>query len=69
VELIGLCCFLRAPWQGNKKLEFDSLGYYAWIYQGSQALSNFMTFCIIAGFLLITCFPIWPHFLKASRCC
>jgi hypothetical protein len=26
-----------------------------------------MTFCIIAGFLLITCFPIWPHFLKASR--
>lgn len=29
--------------------------------------SNLMTFLIIAGFLAVTCFPIWPHFLKASR--
>lgn len=27
-------------------------------------MSNLMTFLIIAGFLAVTCFPIWPHFLK-----
>jgi Translocation protein Sec62 len=46
------------------KQEFEEKGYYTWLYEGPQALSNFMTFMIIAGFLAITCFPIWPHFLK-----
>lgn len=46
------------------KQNYEELGYYTWIYEGSQTLSNFMTFLIIAGFLAITCFPIWPHFLK-----
>lgn len=47
-----------------KKQEFEEKGYYTWIYEGPQAMSNLMTFLIIAGFLAITCFPIWPHFLK-----
>lgn len=49
------------------KQDFEEKGYYTWLYEGPQALSNFMTFLIIAGFLAITCFPIWPHFLKV-RC-
>lgn len=50
--------------QLTPKQNYEELGYYTWIYEGSQTLSNFMTFLIIAGFLAITCFPIWPHFLK-----
>ena len=49
------------------KQDFEEKGYYTWLYEGPQALSNFMTFLIIAGFLAITCFPIWPHFLKVRR--
>lgn len=49
-----------------KKQEFEEKGYYTWIYEGPQAMSNLMTFLIIAGFLAITCFPIWPHFLKVQ---
>lgn len=55
--------------QISKKQEFEEKGYYTWIYEGPQAISNLMTFLIIAGFLAITCFPIWPHFLKASDHC
>eukprot|EP00611_Tribonema_gayanum_P018470 TRINITY_DN3159_c0_g1_i1.p1 TRINITY_DN3159_c0_g1~~TRINITY_DN3159_c0_g1_i1.p1 ORF type:complete len:364 (+),score=117.20 TRINITY_DN3159_c0_g1_i1:78-1094(+) len=43
---------------------FIATGYYTWIYQGSQTLSHLMTTAIIVGFLTITCFPIWPQFLK-----
>lgn len=52
--------------QISKKQEFEEKGYYTWIYEGPQAISNLMTFLIIAGFLAITCFPIWPHFLKVT---
>mmetsp|Transcript_738 Transcript_738/g.1079 ORF Transcript_738/g.1079 Transcript_738/m.1079 type:complete len:329 (+) Transcript_738:64-1050(+) len=43
---------------------FDPAGYYTWIFMGSQTLSHFMTTLIIVGFLVVTCFPIWPQFLK-----
>eukprot|EP00640_Fibrocapsa_japonica_P003262 CAMPEP_0113935528 /NCGR_PEP_ID=MMETSP1339-20121228/2674_1 /TAXON_ID=94617 /ORGANISM="Fibrocapsa japonica" /LENGTH=326 /DNA_ID=CAMNT_0000937723 /DNA_START=121 /DNA_END=1101 /DNA_ORIENTATION=+ /assembly_acc=CAM_ASM_000762 len=43
---------------------FDQTGYYTWIYQGNQTKSHLMTAALIVGFLLITCFPIWPQFLK-----
>lgn len=43
---------------------FDVSGYFTWIYLGSQQLSHLFTALIIIGFLLITCFPIWPRILK-----
>jgi translocation protein SEC62 len=39
-------------------------GYYTWMYHGSRLVSHFMTGVLIVGFLTITCFPIWPQFLK-----
>jgi len=39
-------------------------GYYVWLYEGDQAMSNVMTGCIIALFLLVVCYPLWPHILK-----
>jgi len=50
----------KAAAKGEKS---DAL-YYVWIWEGDQTMSNFMTGCLIALFLLITCFPIWPDFLK-----
>ncbi|CAN0485231.1 unnamed protein product, partial [Discosporangium mesarthrocarpum] len=44
--------------------QFVKEGYYTWIYLGSQRLSHLFTFLIIVGFLLVTCFPIWPRILK-----
>jgi len=44
--------------------EFIPGGYYTWIYEGNKTFSHFMTACLIIGFLLVTCFPIWPQFLK-----
>ncbi|CAM9704862.1 unnamed protein product [Heterosigma akashiwo] len=38
--------------------------FYTWIYDGDQTTSYFMTALLIIGFLLLTCFPIWPTFLK-----
>ena len=43
---------------------FDPAGYYTWLYLGSQTLSHLMTALIIIGLLVVTCFPIWPQFLK-----
>mmetsp|Transcript_12429 Transcript_12429/g.37348 ORF Transcript_12429/g.37348 Transcript_12429/m.37348 type:complete len:296 (-) Transcript_12429:96-983(-) len=39
-------------------------GFYTWIYQGNQTMSNLATGALIAGFLFFTCFPIWPDFMK-----
>lgn len=39
-------------------------GFYTWIYQGNQTMSNLMTVALIVGFLTLTCFPIWPDFAK-----
>ncbi|CAN0427042.1 unnamed protein product, partial [Ectocarpus sp. 12 AP-2014] len=44
--------------------QFDPAGYFTWIFLGSQRLSHLFTALIIIGFLLITCFPIWPRILK-----
>ncbi|CAM9240355.1 unnamed protein product [Phaeothamnion confervicola] len=44
--------------------DYSKTGYYTWMYEGRQAFSNLLTTLIIVGFLLITCFPIWPMFLK-----
>ncbi|CAM9862042.1 unnamed protein product [Ascophyllum nodosum] len=43
---------------------FEKDGYYTWIFLGSQRLSHLFTALIIIGFLIITCFPIWPRILK-----
>ncbi|CAM9755921.1 unnamed protein product [Chrysoparadoxa australica] len=48
----------------SRKQTFEKDGYYTWMFQGNQAFSNFLTGLIIVGFLVITCFPIWPQFLK-----
>lgn len=45
---------------------FDPAGYFTWIFLGSQRLSHMFTALIIIGFLLITCFPIWPRILKVT---
>ena len=39
--------------------------FYSWDYEGSKTFSNLMTGLLIVGFLTVTCFPIWPQFLKA----
>jgi len=44
--------------------EFVPDGFYTWMYDGDKTMSHIMTACLIVGFLLITCFPIWPQFLK-----
>lgn len=38
--------------------------FYSWDYEGSKTFSNLMTGLLIVGFLTVTCFPIWPQFLK-----
>lgn len=43
---------------------WDDKGYYVWVWEGNQFWSNFMTGALVLGFLGITCFPIWPNFLK-----
>lgn len=45
---------------------FNKDGYFTWIFLGSQRLSHLFTALIIIGFLLITCFPIWPRILKVQ---
>lgn len=48
----------------SRQRDFDELGYYTWIFEGSKGKKNFFTFLLIMGFLACTCFPIWPNFLK-----
>ncbi|KAF4324188.1 hypothetical protein BBO99_00000066 [Phytophthora kernoviae] len=57
----------------NKKLlkptpkqDFAPEGYYTWMYEGSKTLRNVMTALLIIGFLVITCFPIWPQWAKVA---
>ncbi|CAH0492244.1 unnamed protein product [Peronospora farinosa] len=57
----------------NKKLlkptpdqDFSPDGYYTWMYEGSKTLRNIMTALLIIGFLIITCFPIWPQWAKVA---
>ncbi|RLN93474.1 hypothetical protein BBJ28_00003355, partial [Nothophytophthora sp. Chile5] len=35
-------------------------------YEGSKTLRNIMTALLIIGFLVITCFPIWPQWAKVA---
>lgn len=48
----------------NAEFAFD--GYYTWMYEGSKTLSNVFTALLITGFLVITCFPIWPQWAKVA---
>ncbi|TMW63118.1 hypothetical protein Poli38472_002059 [Pythium oligandrum] len=48
----------------NHEFAFD--GYYTWMYEGSKTLRNIMTALLIIGFLVITCFPIWPQWAKVA---
>ena len=57
----------------NKKLlspngnqDWDDKAYYTWIYQGSQTFNHFMTGLLIISFLAVTCFPIWPKWMKVA---
>ncbi len=34
------------------------------MYEGDKTFSHLMTAALVVGFLLCTCFPIWPSFLK-----
>lgn len=46
--------------------DFVADGYYTWMYEGSKTLRNMMTALLIVGFLVITCFPIWPQWAKVA---
>ncbi|KAG6976482.1 hypothetical protein JG688_00001334 [Phytophthora aleatoria] len=48
------------------KQDFSPEGYYTWMYEGSKSLRNIMTALLIIGFLVITCFPIWPQWAKVA---
>lgn len=48
----------------SRTRDFDEGAYFTWIYEGNKKFSNFLTTCLIIGFLCCTCFPIWPNFLK-----
>lgn len=50
----------------NPKAEFLPDGYYTWMYEGSKTFRNIMTALLIVGFLVITCFPIWPQWAKVA---
>lgn len=58
---------LAAHFQVSRDNRFEKEGYYTWIFLGSQRLSHLFTALIIIGFLLITCFPIWPRILKVME--
>ncbi|DBA03425.1 TPA: hypothetical protein N0F65_002833 [Lagenidium giganteum] len=46
--------------------DFVPEGYYTWMYEGSKTLRNILTAALIIGFLIITCFPIWPQWAKVA---
>lgn len=46
--------------------DFGFEGYYTWMYEGSKTMRNLMTGLLITGFLIITCFPIWPQWAKVA---
>lgn len=50
--------------QVSRVRDFDESAYFTWIYEGNMGYKNFMTTCLVVGFLCCTCFPIWPNFLK-----
>lgn len=60
----------RANRLGRGQLEvseiqrWDPGSYYVWDFEGSKRLNHFLTGLLIVGMLGVTCFPIWPHFLK-----
>ena len=43
---------------------WEEQAFYSWDYDGSKTMSHMMTGALIVGFLAVTCFPIWPQFLK-----
>ncbi len=47
---------------------FCSPRYYTWMVSGPKFLSHLMTGVLIVGFLIVTCFPIWPNILKVRLC-
>lgn len=50
----------------TSKQDFLPEGYYTWMYEGSKTIRNIMTALLIIGFLIITCFPIWPQWAKVA---
>ncbi|KAJ0408366.1 hypothetical protein P43SY_003092 [Pythium insidiosum] len=48
----------------NHEFAFD--GYYTWMYEGPKTMRNLLTALLIIGFLIITCFPIWPQWAKVA---
>lgn len=42
------------------------LGYYVWIWDGDQMWNQVLTGLLVGCFLLVTCFPIWPNFMKLA---
>lgn len=53
----------KVPAKGERLPE-DQDGYYVWICEDDQTMSNWMTGGLVVLFLLVTCFPIWPNILK-----
>mmetsp|Transcript_9552 Transcript_9552/g.19061 ORF Transcript_9552/g.19061 Transcript_9552/m.19061 type:complete len:310 (+) Transcript_9552:41-970(+) len=70
-ELVKAQHVLRCVKQGKGTLaispekDFAEDGYYVWIWEGDQSMNRGLLFLIIAAFLLVTCFPLWPNVMKA----
>jgi len=48
----------------SKGDKVENAGYYVWLWEGDQTMSNFMSGLLIFAFVAITCFPLWPNILK-----
>jgi hypothetical protein len=46
--------------------DWDDKAIYTWMYQGSQTFNHLMTGLLIISFLAVTCFPIWPKWMKVA---
>lgn len=54
----------RGQLELSEMQKWDPVSCYVWDFEGSKRFSHFLTGLLIVGMLGVTCFPIWPHFLK-----
>ena len=61
-DIPGSWAETKVPDKGEK----TDGNYYVWLHEGDQTMSNFMSALLVVAFILITCFPLWPDFLKVG---
>jgi len=47
-----------------KQQAWDEMGYYVWVWDGNPFWNNVFQIAMVVIFILVTCFPIWPDFMK-----